>query len=86
MIEIATENAGPELRELLEHVERGEPVNFTRGGRPIARMTLEPDESIDASDTLRQDAVRTVLEKSARLRPTQVTHERIKDWIEEGRT
>ncbi len=79
MKEIQASAAKARFAELLNQVERGETVETTRPGKPLARLV--PDE-----ESRRADARRAMAEiEAARKHAPRVTKEEILAWRDEGR-
>jgi prevent-host-death family protein len=71
--------AKAQLSELIDDVERGESVQITRHGKPVARLI--PEE-----DARRADALRAMKEiEEMRKTAPRVSVEEILSWRDEGR-
>lgn len=79
MKQIQFSAAKAQLSELLDDVERGESVQITRHGKPVARLIREEDGR-------RADAL-LAMREIAEMRKTapRVTAEEILAWRDEGR-
>ncbi|MFN8638028.1 MAG: type II toxin-antitoxin system prevent-host-death family antitoxin [Dehalococcoidia bacterium] len=79
MRRVGAYEAKTHLSALLDAVERGETIEITRHGRPIARLT--PSEGGGGN--------REVIEKLRAVReqfgPTGITQDEVTQWIREGR-
>lgn len=79
MQQVKSSEAKAKLPELLDSVERGETVQITRHGKPIARLVPESNERQRESDAA-VDAIRTLGKLNGR-----VTVEEILSARDEGR-
>lgn len=79
MKQIQFSTAKAQLSELIDDVERGETVQITRHGKPVARLI--PEEDARRADALR--AMREIAEM--RKTAPRVTAEEILAWRDEGR-
>ena len=79
MKQIQFSTAKAQLSELIDDVERGEIVQITRHGKPVARLIRE-------EDARRADALRAIAEiKELRKQTKGATIEEILAWRDEGR-
>ena len=79
MKQIQFSTAKAQLSELIDDVERGETVQITRHGKPVARLIRE-------EDARRADALRAIAEiKELRNQTKGATIEEILAWRDEGR-
>jgi prevent-host-death family protein len=78
MRQVQSSDAKARFAELLDDVERGEVVVITRHGRPIARLSPEPDR--------RQDEIDAAMNRirALRKRTGRVSREEILAWRHEG--
>ena len=79
MKQVQFSTAKAQLSELINDVERGETVQITRHGKPVARLIRE-------EDARRADALRAIAEiKELRKQTKGATIEEILAWRDEGR-
>ena len=79
MKQIQFSTAKAQLSELIDDVERGETVQITRHGKPVARLMRE-------EDARRADALRAMAEiRKLRKSAGHATVEEILAWRDEGR-
>ena len=79
MRQVQFSTAKAQLSELIDEVERGETVQITRHGKPVARLVREEDGR-------RADALRAMAElKELRKKAGRATVEEILAWRDEGR-
>ena len=79
MKRIQFSTAKAQLSELIDDVERGEIVQITRHGKPVARLIRE-------EDARRADALRAMAEiRELRKNAGRATVEEILAWRDEGR-
>ena len=79
MKQIQFSTAKAQLSELIDDVERGETVQITRHGKPVARLIRE-------EDARRADALRAIAEiKELRKQTKGATIQEILAWRDEGR-
>jgi len=79
MKQIQFSTAKAQLSELIDDVERGETVQITRHGKPVARLMRE-------EDARRADALRAMAEiRKLRKSAGRATVEEILAWRDEGR-
>lgn len=79
MKQVQFSTAKAQLSELIDEVERGETVQITRHGKPVARLVREEDGR-------RADALRAMAElKELRKKAGRATVEEILAWRDEGR-
>ena len=82
MREIAVEEVGAQLNELLELVERGEEIRFLKNGEFVAEMT--PPRAI--RERVRVDkAFHEMRERVKAEGVKPIGADTLKDWINEGR-
>jgi prevent-host-death family protein len=75
--------AKTKLSALLDRVERGEEVVITRRGKVVARLVPANDDQSRLDRQAR--AIEELRAFGERHRGLGVTHEEIKEWINEGR-
>lgn len=79
MKQVQFSTAKAQLSDLIDEVERGESVQITRHGKPVARLIRE-------DDARRADALRAMREiEEMRKTAPRVTAEEILAWRDEGR-
>jgi prevent-host-death family protein len=79
MKQVQFSTAKAQLSDLIDEVERGESVQITRHGKPVARLVRE-------EDARRADALRAMREiEEMRKTAPRVTAEEILAWRDEGR-
>ena len=79
MKQVQFSTAKAQLSDLIDDVERGETVQITRHGKPVARLIRE-------EDARRADALRAMREiEEMRKTAPRVTAEEILAWRDEGR-
>jgi prevent-host-death family protein len=81
MKQIQASVAKAKLAELLDEVERGETVQITRHGKPIARLV--PDEEQRLADARR--AIEEIRQMRSRKDAPRATAQEILAWRDEGR-
>ncbi len=79
MRSVGAYEAKTHLSALLDAVERGETIEITRHGRPIARLT-PPEAKVGNAEVI--ERLRALRE---RFGPTGITQEEVLGWIHEGR-
>ncbi|WP_075215680.1 hypothetical protein [Mongoliimonas terrestris] len=79
--------AGETLETVVEHLQRGDDVILTRGGRVLGRMTLEddPDGKPDAATVARRLAALKDMEAYRRTLTNPLSVDEILEIVKEGR-
>ena len=82
-MQVGAFEAKTKLSALLDRVERGEEVVITRNGKVVARL-VPANEDQDRLER-RARAVENLKTLRATFKGRGITHEEIKEWINEGR-